>query len=178
MTPGRDSLGRDPKRGGNGRFERTLDGELRDAEACRLRTRGLTYQQIADALDYGNRHNARRAIKEALDRVKVEAVDELRKFQLDELNYLTVRALKVLERKHIAVTQQGVVLHKGRPVLDDDPALKAIDRLLRIAERRAKLMGLDAPTRHEVLTIADIDAELARLLADHPELADGEAGEA
>jgi hypothetical protein len=33
---------------------------------------------------------------------------------------------------------------------DDAPVLAAVDRLLRIQERRAKLLGLDAPVRADV----------------------------
>ncbi|WP_410620911.1 hypothetical protein [Amycolatopsis sp. cmx-8-4] len=34
----------------------------------------------------------------------------------------------------------------GEPVLDDDPVLRAVDRLVKIDERLAKLAGADAPT--------------------------------
>ena len=43
---------------------------------------------------------------------------------------------------------------------------KAIDRVLRIMERRARLLGLDAPTRTEAVTIDAIDREIARLSAE------------
>jgi hypothetical protein len=38
----------------------------------------------------------------------------------------------------------------GGPLEDSAPRLAAIDRLLRVEERIAKLMGLDAPTRSEI----------------------------
>jgi hypothetical protein len=34
-----------------------------------------------------------------------------------------------------------------RDVTDDGPKLQAIDRLLRVMERRSKLLGLDAPAK-------------------------------
>ena len=44
--------------------------------------------------------------------------------------------------------------------------LKAIDTVLRIAERRARLMGLDAATRSEVRVLSDgVDAEIEQLIA-------------
>ncbi len=54
---------------------------------------------------------------------------------------------------------------------DDGPAIQAITQLLRVQERRARLIGLDAPARRavEVIThdalmeaIADMEADIAR----------------
>jgi hypothetical protein len=46
--------------------------------------------------------------------------------------------------------------------------LHAIDRLLRISERRCRLLGLDAPVQLDggVLSIAEIDRQLAVLDAE------------
>jgi hypothetical protein len=41
-------------------------------------------------------------------------------------------------------------------VLDDGPILKAIETLLRVAERRARLLGLDVPVKANV-TIRHVD---------------------
>jgi hypothetical protein len=49
---------------------------------------------------------------------------------------------------------------------DPDIRLKAVDRQVRISERRCKLLGLDAPTRVETITIDQIEAEIARLSAE------------
>ena len=54
---------------------------------------------------------------------------------------------------------------------DDSPGLQAIAQLLRVQERKARLMGLDAPTRravdvitHDALmdAVADMEADIAR----------------
>jgi hypothetical protein len=59
-------------------------------------------------------------------------------------------------------------MHDGEPVRDDGPAIQAIAQLLRVQERKARLMGLDAPTRravdeisHEVFmgALAELEAE-------------------
>jgi hypothetical protein len=57
--------------------------------------------------------------------------------------------------------------------------LKALDRVLAVMARRAKLLGLDQPSRSEVqiqdFTASEIDAEvrrLERLLAETPVLED------
>ncbi len=54
----------------------------------------------------------------------------------------------------------------NEPLRDRAPVLAAIDRLLKIEERRAKLLGLDAPVRAELITIDAIEAEVARLAAE------------
>ncbi|MFC6575537.1 hypothetical protein ACFQBS_02020 [Planomonospora parontospora] len=43
-------------------------------------------------------------------------------------------------------TEEGVALDHGA-------VLAAMDRVLKIMDRRARLLGLDAPARHEVLTL-------------------------
>ena len=56
----------------------------------------------------------------------------------------------IAERFHVAISNGRVVYQGENPVKDDGPALQAIDRLLKIQERRARLIGLDAPVKHEV----------------------------
>jgi hypothetical protein len=51
----------------------------------------------------------------------------------------------------------------GLPVTDDRFTLETIDRILKIKERRAKLMGLDAPIRREVITMDSIENEIKKL---------------
>ena len=53
----------------------------------------------------------------------------------------------------------------GEPLVDDGPVITAGLALLRVMERRAKYLGLDAPvkSRVEVITEDVIDAELAAL---------------
>lgn len=58
-----------------------------------------------------------------------------------------------------------------RPLLDRamaDGDGSAVDRVLRIMDRRAKLLGLDRPAAHEHTVISDsaLDAEIARLEAE------------
>jgi len=57
-------------------------------------------------------------------------------------------------------------VHDGVALTDPQPVLASIDRLLRIAERRARLLGLDSPIRVGAITMADIDAEIVRLDAE------------
>lgn len=137
--------------GGDGRFVRTLTTAEREAEAARLRSRGLTYQQIADEVGYKHRADAHNAVKAVLQATVREAGDDLRALELIRLDALYVAATKVLEREHVTVSHGQIVSGAdGTPILDDAPVLQAIDRLLRIQERRARLLGLDAPVKKDV----------------------------
>lgn len=164
-------------RAGNGQFTRTLEGAEKDAEAARLHSRGMTLRRIAQQLGYANESGASKAISRALAAVPVQGVDELRRVQCDQLAYLTAKALEVLEATHYAHSQSGnlIVGPDGQYLRDDAPVLNAIDRILRIAERHAKLMGLDAPQRHEVTTLDYLDAQIRDAAA---ELARAQAAEA
>lgn len=142
----------------------TLD---REGRAVELRRNGATYPQIAERLgiSVGAAHGA---VKRALDRHVAEAAPDVRKLELDRLDHLHVQALLVLQREHVVVSGGKPVLDvNGRPMRDDGPTLAAIRTILIIQERRARLLGLDAPTKVDVkvLTIDQMDDRIAELEA-------------
>lgn len=154
-------------RGPKGRFIRTADTAERDAEATRLRARGQSYGAIAAELGYVDRAGARKAVQRALVAIVAEPAEEVRALQLEQLDRLTAAALAVLERNHVTVSHGRIIRDdEDKPLLDDGPVLTAIDRLLKIQERRAKLLGLDAPARHEVVTLDALDTEIEQLTAE------------
>ncbi|HYS41928.1 MAG TPA: hypothetical protein VEO01_40440 [Pseudonocardiaceae bacterium] len=158
-----DRSGRGPK----GRFVRTADTAERDAEAARLRARGQSYRAIAAELGYVDHAGARKAVQRALVAIVAEPAEEVRALQLEQLDRLALAALGVLERNHVTVSHGRIIRDDNeQPILDDGPVLTAIDRLLKIQERRAKLLGLDAPARHEVVTLDALDDEIERLTAE------------
>jgi len=117
----------------------------RHLQALELRKAGATYQAIAEQLGYASPRGAHKAVASALKATLREPADALRELELARLD----SALLAIWRR----VQSG-----------DD---KAIDRLVRIMERRAKLLGLDEPPRTKVtLTLDDIDREIARLEAE------------
>ena len=112
----------------------------------RLRLAGLTHRQIGAQLGVAPSSaykRIRHALNEVNDRIGEDTTDlrTLEACRLDEL-------LNALWDGPSAAIE------------------KAIDRVLRIMERRAKLLGLDAPVRTEAVTIDAIDAEIARLTAE------------
>jgi hypothetical protein len=155
-------------RDNRGRFVRTLRGAERDSEACRLRASGYSYGEIAERLGYGNKSNAHRAVQTALDGTVREGADDLRELALVELDEMARAAWAVLHREHVMVSHGQIVRRNGESIPDDAPVLQAIDRLLKISERKSKYLGLDAPVRSRVETVTTdfLDEEIARLEAE------------
>lgn len=141
-----------PTHGPNGDFIRTTDTAERDAEAARLRSRGLSYRAIAKQLAI-DVHTAHDAVSRALRAIVEEPATEVRTLELQRLDAMYDAVLGVLEREHFTV-QHGKVIYIGeddpKPLMDDAPVLAAVDRLLKIQERRARLLGLDSETKVSV----------------------------
>ena len=96
-------------------------------KALTLRKAGVSYWGIAEALGYKDASGAWRAVKAALKKTLQEPADELRTLELSRLDDM----LKAIA-PHVAAGN-----------------LTAIDRALKIQERRARLLGLDAPVKQE-----------------------------
>jgi hypothetical protein len=118
----------------------------KEIAAINLRRTGMTYSEIAHELGYSDHAGALRAVRRGLQRALQEPADDLRQIEAARLD----RA----QEKIWAKVEEG------------DP--KAITVLLRIMERRAKLMGLDMPTviQQDVTVFdgsSDLDREVQRL---------------
>jgi hypothetical protein len=121
----------------------------RDANIWRLRLKGRSLRQIG--VEVGLSHvMVREILEKGYDERIYPKVDEARTMELERLDEMQHAAWQVLERHHITVSHGKVVRDDdGETILDDGPVLRAIDSLLRVSDRRAKLLGLDAPTRVE-----------------------------
>jgi hypothetical protein len=122
------------------RAQQTVTAERRRA-AVQLRISGKSWQEIADLLGYSSKGAACTDVRRALE----SAVKKLS---------IPLEAHRQLELDRLDAMQNAL----WADVLDGDT--KAIDTSLKLMDRRAKLLGLDAPQRHE-LTLEAIDAALA-----------------
>lgn len=141
-----------------------LRGVARDAEATRLRALGWTLQEIADRLDFHGPAHAAAAIRRALANTVRVAKDEQRLLELQSLDECE-RALWMEIREHHILVSNGRVVRDDFdvPLTDSRFLLECIDRILKVKESRRKLLGLDAPTRAEVLTIDSVDSAIRDL---------------
>lgn len=158
-----------------GAFERTIDHAERDAEAARLRSRGKTYRAIASELgmSLGAVHDA---VQRAIAAVPVEAVNELRQIECARLDAIIAKAWEIVDAHH-PVVSNGKLFDD----LDDQaPVLAALALILRTAESKRKLLGLDAPTRRIISVVTEdvVDEDMRRLDAEYEALLAEEAAAA
>lgn len=115
----------------------------RRAQAVDLAKTGQPYRAIGAALGVNASTVARDIAAWAAEtKPSVEATEELRKLQLEEINGLAVKLWAKL---------------------DGEDYLSVVDRLVKLMERKARLMGLDMPTQVQVglnLPTAEALAEL------------------
>jgi len=104
-------------------LDRELSAIEKQLEALEMRKAGLPYQKIADALGYSNHSGARKAVIAAMKKTLREPAEEVRELEIARLDDLI-----------------NAVWHfRAKP--------EYLDRILKIMERRSKLLGLDAPTK-------------------------------
>lgn len=111
-----------------GMTTRDVNAAQRATLALELRAQRLSYDEIARRCGYSGRQSAHKAVQRELSRVVVPGVEEMRKEEMVFLDSLQARVWKRLEDPRY-----------------EKSMLFAVDRLLQIAERRAKLLGLDTP---------------------------------
>lgn len=140
-------------------------GPQRDAQAVRLKALGWSLEEIADYLGLnGDPTRAGAAIRRGLANTVRVARDEQRLLELSSLDELERACWMEMRARHVMISNGRVVRDDdGEPYEDDRFVLETIDRILKIKDQRAKLLGLNAPARAEVLTIDSVEAEIMRL---------------
>lgn len=139
---------------------------VRDAEALSYRARGWTHQRIANEMGYTNESGARKACERAYAAGIRESNDEAKALLLLDLNAAKQAVWAVLEANHLVISDGRVVKLDDVPIPDDEPVLRAVDRLVRINQEIAKIYGAYAPVRSEVITLDAIEAEIRKLEAE------------
>ena len=140
----------------------------RDLEALRLKVTGHSDQEIADTLGLsGDPKKARAAVRRAAAAAYRWGADEQRLMQMQSLEELFNRLWEQLhgEPPPLVSTGRGTVIVdlNGDPVQDSRYKLEVQDRLMRVLDHLAKLAGLYAPTRSEVITMGKLDSEIKAL---------------
>jgi hypothetical protein len=138
----------------------------KDAEALTLRARGWTHDRIAQQMGYANRSGAQKACERAIAHSVRETSEEAKTVLIADLNAAKQAVWVVLEANHLVISDGRVVTLDGEPIPDDEPVLKAVDRLVKINQELAKIYGAYAPSKHEVRSIDAIDARLFELAAE------------
>lgn len=108
---------------GKTRTQIRAEARTREAKALDLRLLGYSYDRIARELDYQHRSAAKKAIDRALAAIPREAATQLRDMELERLDLAQRSLADKIVRGHLG----------------------AIDRLIRIMDHRAKLLGLYEP---------------------------------
>lgn len=122
-----------------------LNAAAKQAQALELRKAGHSFEQIAAKLGYANGGGAYKAVEAGLRATLQEPADELRQLEITRLDtMLSALWPKVKRGEH-----------------------GAIDRALKVGERRAALVGLDAPKKIEQkIDVSQLsDAELDAIVA-------------
>lgn len=117
-----------PGRNGAKTSPESAAAKVRAAKAMVLRMEGISFPEIAKQVGYNSRQAAHDAVKRALDSVIREPAQDLIKLDLERLD--------VLWQIQYLNAQSGDV--------------QAMAACMKIMERRAKLLGLDAPAKQEI----------------------------
>jgi hypothetical protein len=130
---------------------------VQDREAARLKAQGYTLEEICEKfhlVDYRNGgwnlHKAAKSVQRGLAGVYKFTTDELRFQEMASLDEMERELWRTLRDKQLLVQQGRVIYVNDVPLEDKRFTLETMDRILKIKERRAKLLGLDAQIRISV----------------------------
>lgn len=143
----------------------------RDREAARLKAIGHSLEEIAEQLNLTDSitgefdpRRAAKAVQRGLTAVYRFSIDEMKLQELQSLDEMEKHLWDQLRREHVLVQQGRVIMIEGQVVQDERFVLEALDRILKIKERRSKYLGLDAQVRVSV-EADQIGGEISQLIA-------------
>lgn len=128
---------------------RTLE---RQQTALEMRRQGFTFREIAHHLEV-SAQAAHQLVKKAIKNIEAnmyEDASEVKRLELERLDRLLVR-----------LWRQAVPTDAN-----EAPNIKAVEQVLKIMDRRARYLGLDAAQKHEVLSMDAIDEQIKKLEAE------------
>ena len=143
---------------------------VRRTKLLQLRRQGVRYDdERIEALGYSSPDAARRDLSRALEAHRNEEAAEIGIYRQQENERLDA----LLEAAWPRATKPSPVLDKEGNVVGEELDMRAVDTVLRLMDRRAKLNGLDMPIKAEVtgadggpLSVSTADPDkLAALMA-------------
>ena len=142
---------------------RTPEQIARDHEAAEMRSRAMSYSAIGRHFNV-SKQTAHNMVERAIADIPREGTEDVVRLELEKLDFLERTLYDIMQKEHLIVTASGkVATVDGVPLPDDGVTMKAIDGLLKVSERRGKILGINAPTKHEVITLDIVEAEIRRL---------------
>lgn len=125
--------------------QRRITAVEKRKKALQLRKGGASYDAIARQVGYTNRGSAHRAVMQELRDLPKDAAVETLQLEVERLDQMLLAYWPAVMKGHV---RSGEIV-------------------VRLMERRAKLLGLDAPTlsKVEVVTESVVDAAIAELEA-------------
>lgn len=128
---------------------RRLEG--RDGRIWRAYLLGTTQEALA-AREGISQSRVSQIISEARASIPEDDLPRARADHLDAMRTLAEVAAGIMEAPLSPAYSNGRIMldENGRAILDAGPRLAALDRLVKINERVAKVMGLDAPIKADV----------------------------
>lgn len=148
---------------GKGSATPTLKTALIRKKILQMRQEGFSFERIAAELGCSYTY-ARKQFLKALNSIVVEDVEAVRKLEMQKLDALEAEIYSVLKAFMPYVSNGRIVTEllvddNGNPVVNDNgkpvyvkvrdlgAKLQSVDRLIKVMERRARLLGLDKPSK-------------------------------
>lgn len=149
---------------------RAADLEL-EREALDLKLNGASYRAIADHQQCSVSTAHDRVDRALASLVPVETAERVRQQETERYEAVQARVLAALGA-HTQPRQDDA----GRDVPPDpDSVAKLVASFVRVADRKAKLLGLDLPvTQHLKVSSSDLDAEVQALVDELAQAAQGQ----
>jgi hypothetical protein len=120
---------------------------VRRTALLKLRREGVRYDDPrVEALGYSSPNAARRDLTRALEAHRAEEAAEVGIYRQQENERLDA----LLEAAWPRATQPSPVFDKEGNVIGEELDMRAVDTVLRLMDRRAKLNGLDMPAKAEL----------------------------
>lgn len=128
---------------------RRLEG--RNGSIYRAYVLGATQEALAERYGLGQQHVSQ-IVREVTATLPEEDLAERRRRALEALDVMSQVAAEVVEAELPPAYSNGrpILDEQGRQVLDIGPRLAGLDRFLKVADRQAKLLGLDAAAKVDV----------------------------